>query len=357
MINIKQILKIEQSYKKRQVQSKGQFFHDYYIPKVIKYCLYLAVSILSTFHYFILILGKKRKRINNPKYIFSICSIFKDEELALKEWIEYHLIIGVEHFYLYNNNSTDNYSSILTPYIEKGIVTLTDWPFTKEQQMPAYNDCFQKFKDDTQWLAFIDLDEFICPFYETDIKQWISKYKKYPSVYVYWKMFGTSGIVEHDKKKLIVEQYINSWDRYYDIGKSIFNTSFDVYKFDKKYLHTVFGSINFCGKKFRIPPVNEFKKFVLWEVHRLPFEAKFSIQLNHYISKSYTEFTTKKRIRGDATFVGEQAKLLKSNEVFLYFQHQCISSDYKIYRFINELKIKMGYMSSNEKNENENENK
>ncbi len=51
----------------------------------------------------------------NKKYSITICGIFKNEASYLKEWIEYHEMIGIEHFYLYNNNSDDNYRDILQP--------------------------------------------------------------------------------------------------------------------------------------------------------------------------------------------------------------------------------------------------
>ena len=49
-----------------------------------------------------------RSKIARPsfikkKYYCSICAIFRDEGTYLKEWIEYHRIIGIDHFYLYNN--------------------------------------------------------------------------------------------------------------------------------------------------------------------------------------------------------------------------------------------------------------
>ena len=44
---------------------------------------------------------------------FSICMNFKDEAIYLKDWVEYHLSIGVDHFYLYNNESSDNFLEIL----------------------------------------------------------------------------------------------------------------------------------------------------------------------------------------------------------------------------------------------------
>ena len=350
MASFKEILKIQKTFQKRHVQNNKLFFEDYYIPKLVKTLLLLIVNILSPIICIIRKIGSKRVRLNKPKYNFSVCAIFKNEELSLKQWIEYHLQIGVEHFYLYNNNSTDNFNEILKPYIENSIVTLVDWPMTRAQQMPAYKDCYDQFKDETRWIAYIDLDEYITPFYETDIKKWISKFQNYPSVYIYWKMFGTSGVIHHDVNKLILEQYISCWENYYVMGKSIINTDYDVYKFDIKYTHTLFGSVNLFGYKIPIPPINEFNKYVFLEIHRTGlFSKKFTIQLNHYYSKSFYEYMDKKRARGDVAFEGEIAKQLKSDEVFYYFQNQCISTDYKIFRFINELKLRMGFIKENGK--------
>ena len=58
--------------------------------------------------------GKQQK-----KYTVAVCAIFKNESVFLKEWLEYHLLIGVEHFYLYNNFSEDNYQTSLLLYRER----------------------------------------------------------------------------------------------------------------------------------------------------------------------------------------------------------------------------------------------
>lgn len=64
-----------------------------------------------------------RTREEQKKYYVSICAIFKNEAKYLKEWIDYHLIVGVDHFYLYNNYSDDNYEKVLKPYIQRQLVT------------------------------------------------------------------------------------------------------------------------------------------------------------------------------------------------------------------------------------------
>jgi hypothetical protein len=70
---------------------------------------------------------------------------FRDAAPYLAEWVEFHLLLGVEHFYLYNNNSVDDYKGALEPYIRAGVVSLAEWP-----ALPAfptsYEDCVARHK-------------------------------------------------------------------------------------------------------------------------------------------------------------------------------------------------------------------
>ena len=49
-------------------------------------------------------------------YFLSIGAIFKNESHGLEEWLLNHLNEGVEHFYLINNGSTDNFMPIIEKY-------------------------------------------------------------------------------------------------------------------------------------------------------------------------------------------------------------------------------------------------
>lgn len=95
------------------------------------------------------------------KYQLAICAIFKNESRYIQEWIEYHNMIGVEHFYLYDNDSTDDIS-ILQKYLDDGSLTLNRVS-SQAKQMPAYNHFLQTYRDEVEWVAIIDLDEFIVP--------------------------------------------------------------------------------------------------------------------------------------------------------------------------------------------------
>ena len=57
-----------------------------------------------------------------------ICGIFRDEADYLAEWIEFHHLMGVSHFHLYQNRSTDNWEEVVEPYVQAGLVTIVPWP-------------------------------------------------------------------------------------------------------------------------------------------------------------------------------------------------------------------------------------
>lgn len=54
-------------------------------------------------------------------YSVSIVAILKNEAPYIREWIQYHLLVGIQHFYLHDNESTDDVYSILKPFINDGI--------------------------------------------------------------------------------------------------------------------------------------------------------------------------------------------------------------------------------------------
>lgn len=48
-----------------------------------------------------------KKEKSSPTSYLAICAIAKDEGSYFSEWIEWHLKMGVEKFYIYDNGSTD----------------------------------------------------------------------------------------------------------------------------------------------------------------------------------------------------------------------------------------------------------
>lgn len=85
---------------------------------------------------------KKEKNRKFPQYL-SLCAIVKNEAPYLPEWIEFYKLVGVEKFYIYDNESSDNTKEVLKPYIDAGDVVYTYQP-GQAQQVVAYNDAVKK---------------------------------------------------------------------------------------------------------------------------------------------------------------------------------------------------------------------
>lgn len=135
--------------------------------------------------------------------------MYRDDAEYLREWIEFHQLVGVERFFLYNNFSQDDHRQVLAPYVEQGTVVLTDWPKpflpTKGGLMKAYEHCLEHAE--SRWIAFIDIDEFLFSPTGKPLPEILSDYEAFPGVVANWAMFGTSG---HKRRPpgLVIENYV-----------------------------------------------------------------------------------------------------------------------------------------------------
>lgn len=159
-------------------------------------------------------LQKKEK-----KYTLSVCAFFKNEGEYLKEWVEYHRLIGVDHFYLYNHSSLDHSSEVLAPYIQRGIVSLIYWPnflpehlakdpttFALSTRLPAYeNGAKYAALNETEWLILLEVDEFIVPVVDRSIKNVLKKYEDHSGVLFEVQHFCASRKNSHVGNKLVIE--------------------------------------------------------------------------------------------------------------------------------------------------------
>lgn len=288
----------------------------------------VVTEIVSLYYEILYLFIKQKEQKTSYKYNLSFCAIFKNEAKYLREWIEYHKLVGVDHMFLYNNFSTDDFMDVLEPYIESDYVELIDWP-VEQGQMRAYVDCVERFSSLTKWLAFIDIDEFVIPNHHNTINEFLLNFSNRPVVIVYWKYFGTSGTVNRDINGLVLEDFTCSWKDYVNVGKCFYNTSFvfDPINREDAFNHRMWSRY----KCFRVPPVNIFGRVCIKNRHKV--KKDFPIQINHYYTKSYNEYIEKTR-KGDAFFKISPKDLKSFNQVEL----RCCSTDYHAYKYLIGLK-------------------
>ena len=128
----------------------------------------------------------------------SLCLIVKNEARFLHEWIGHHRLVGVEHFYVYDNGSSPPVGKVLREFCEQGLVTVTEAP-GEARQIPAYNDCLKTYGNRSHWLGFIDCDEFLFPQNHDDMRELLLDYDAHAGLAVNCVIFGSSGHISRPK--------------------------------------------------------------------------------------------------------------------------------------------------------------
>ncbi len=93
-------------------------------------------------------------------YKLSVGCLFKNESHCMKEWLDHYLNRGVEHFYMINDQSTDDFMTILKDY---DCITLfnADQSYYLGRQKNMYNQYILPHIKETKWLLMVDMDEFV----------------------------------------------------------------------------------------------------------------------------------------------------------------------------------------------------
>jgi hypothetical protein len=211
----------------------------------------------------------------------AIAAIFRNEADYLKEWIEFHLMVGIDRFYLYDNESTDCFFPILKPYIECGKVVLVPWAtFLRDAsaQRLAYAHAVCNCNATVRWLVFIDIDEFLFSEVSDDIKPIFSSFDDLAAIVIPRFEFGPNG---HKRKPpgLVIENYTRVGRRDLKSGSNL-NSKAAI----DPLLATEIGTHKCIVDGLTLP------------IERLD-SGTLKLRINHYFSKSESEFQ-KKMLRG-----------------------------------------------------------
>ena len=217
----------------------------------------------------------------------SVCAILRNESRYLKEWIEFHLLQGVERFYLYQNRSDDDWYTVLLPYVRDGIAEVTTWPLRMSPQLPAYADCIDKLRGTDTAVAFIDCDEFLFSPTRGTVTEALSELPfSWGALGVHWMCFGSSGHESYEPG-LVTERF--TWR---PLAASPFNEHIkSIIRMDQAEIETTdnphffrvgAGTFNENGQPITTPTNRPHTSSIL--------------RINHYSSKSREEWLERAKL-------------------------------------------------------------
>ena len=244
-----------------------------------------------------------KERASTYRHEIAMVSISKNEAPYIKEWIEYHKLVGFSKFYFYDNESEDNTVDILKPYIDSGLVEYTLIK-GKGRQLDAYNDAIAKHKNECRWMAFLDMDEYLMPTKPFEkvynvVSELIRKAGKGAAgIGVNWCIYGSAHL-EKKPKGLIIENFIyrgksgteTHWGNFHI--KTICNP-----RLVKNYISPHYPIYKLGGHNIND---SDGKRLWGWFCHDVKWQ---NLRINHYYCKSKEQYI-QKISRGFGDRVGE----------------------------------------------------
>ena len=130
------------------------------------------------------------------KHAFSIVTTARWETDSIVEWLLYHRSVGFDHVYLYcNDDDPAPLYEKVRPFAEGDAPFVTFRHFGLQgQQRQMLLHFLRTSRQETKWIAFLDVDEFLCMPGLDDIRAFMQTMPADTEcVYFNWAFFGTSG--------------------------------------------------------------------------------------------------------------------------------------------------------------------
>tara|TARA_Y100000741_G_scaffold363619_1_gene352307 strand:- start:516 stop:1436 length:921 start_codon:yes stop_codon:yes gene_type:complete len=288
--------------------------------------------------------------------------MFKNESLILEEWVKYYIDQGVEHFYLIDNGSNDDYETKINKYMDK-ITLIKDnfrvkpntnyklklydnnkkrYVFKKvlngarnkihTQSLLSNKYFLEKIKNESIWTMYIDCDEYIYAPGSKSINNLLidldknNKYNKITDIFIPWKIFGSNNlykqpnsIINGFNKRMKCKKLKNRALKQGDIrghGKSITRTKYLKILGNHKCRFYI-PSITLMPDYSMINNNNKLRRFMM----KLRYKKHF-IHCNHYMlmSKEYFLKYKSQRERG-GSYGGKREKTRRGNSYWKKNNH------------------------------------
>ena len=252
----------------------------------------------------------------------ALCVIAKNENLYIREYVEYYKNLGIKKIYLYDNNDIngENFDDILNSYKNSEFIKLKNIRGKSEIQLLAYNDCYQRYLNEYSWFMFLDVDEFLYIKNNKTISNYLSdnKFLNCNTIFINYNEYGDSDLLKYDNRS-IFKRFTQS--QYGACGKSITRGGIKRAKID---IHKPLYINNYCNSEGESEELYKNKIFT-------SKIAVDNIELKHFITKSLEEFcqrlekgwpSIKKFTKGYYEFIEERIKYYFSlNKINYYYNY------------------------------------
>lgn len=241
-----------------------------------------------------------------------VCALAKNEHRYINEWVSHYVKLGFDKLYIYDND--DSFDCQVINYIDKQYVDKFEIRNIRmlhedKLQQKIYTNFYRTENSKFDWCLFCDIDEFLTGV--DNIKDFLSQpqFKHAYQIRIKWKLFDDNNLIERDMSKSVMETFtheckfslhrnLKQKGNLEQHGKMIVRGNIDNVIITSPHFASVerrdnvLVSILPSGKPCR-------SKVAIEEDYR-----NETVFLNHYMTKSLSEFIEQKMNRTDAVYGG-----------------------------------------------------
>jgi len=232
------------------------------------------------------------------RYNFSIAAVFKNEEKYLKEWIDHHLNRGVDHIYLINDFSEDNYMDVIYTYLKQKAITLIENQTEDKnygRQERIYNNFLFNYIRPSNWMGILDIDEYLWSPQAYNLQKILAELDKttIEGVIIWNVVFGGNDYIIQPKS--IVDSFVKREDVISKLKKYNFSkAAAQKYLLQSFYCKQIIKTKNFQKFGVHTHAFNGYKDFKTKNLFLNPFDIDHNIlRLNHYKWQSKEKWENK----------------------------------------------------------------
>ncbi len=134
----------------------------------------------------------------HQKYHIAIVAMFKNEAWIIKSWIQHYLRQGINHFYLIDNGSQDDYQNEIVEFMDKITLIIDPTHYPIQTQFRLINQHFQSMViNQVKWVLVCDIDEYVYARNQfNQIGQVLDNLDlQINHVFLPWKTFGSNSYI------------------------------------------------------------------------------------------------------------------------------------------------------------------
>ena len=190
-------------YKTRRKKPKKKFsdnFEDLNIISLIIKIILIIIQ-LMLFIYFLL---KRNNTEENKKVKVALCTMGRNENLYINEFVDHYLSLGVDTLFLYDDNIEEK-EKFVNALPQKDSIVIE---YTKDNdikgQNHAYNHCYSKHKNDYDWFIMIDMDEYLVIKNNDTLKGYLTDhvFDKCDFIKLHWRIPSDNNLLHYENKSL-----------------------------------------------------------------------------------------------------------------------------------------------------------